>query len=292
MPVEDADFTNLTEIRGRLARTTTLLDRWQRIAAVNPKSTSEWGSDQEATRWWTTEMSITAAMHHASDALNTLNQLLAGKPETPLPYVSHFAVARSGLEAASLAVWLLEPDDPRERISRHLREVWREVVEENKLYANALEISKNDPAYKLSVSVDTARKDRKRKHRRHIEYVRKIAKHHRLEDPTNRDYSVGFREITGSAAASAGISSTVGELVWSDLSSLSHPSTLRTLRSDVEVLTESDESGMREARVSTSIQTIGLAVYANLTIFSRALALVQKRKIQPADIGCYSPPRN
>ena len=278
---EESDFTTLAEIRERLSAAEGLFEIWRRLAKAAPKGNSEWAADQEATGQWMLSTSVFSAIHHAGDAINTLREILGGDERIVLPYMSHFAVARSGLEAASLAIWLLTPDEQTERINRHIREIWREVNEESKIYASAIEISDSDPTYRLSITIDTARKDRKKRNNQHKRYIRDMAKVHGLKDPCEMRHAVGFREITGAAAQSAGISPAIGEMVWSELSSLSHPSTLRAMRSNIEIVSENPGQDIVQAQISTSIPTIGLAVNANLRLFEHALELVQRRKLRP-----------
>ncbi|UTX53374.1 hypothetical protein [Leucobacter aridicollis] len=278
---EESDFTTLAEIRDRLAAAEGLFETWRRLAKATPKENSEWAADQRVTGPWMLSTSVFSALHHAGDSINTLREMLGGNERIVLPYMAHFAVARSGIEAASLAIWLLAPDQQPERIDRHIREIWREVNEESKIYASAIEISESDPAYRLSMTVDTARKDRKKRNNQHKRYIRDMARAHGLKDPCEMRHAVGFREITGAAAQSAGISSAIGEMVWSELSSLSHPSTLRAMRSNVEIVSDDPEKEIVQAQISTSIPTIGLAVNANLRLFEHALELVQRRKLRP-----------
>lgn len=63
----------------------------------------------------------------------------------------HFTLARAGIECASQAVWLLEPEDSATRIKRHLRLVLADMDEQSKA------LVKHDPTGAAVVTEQTAR---------------------------------------------------------------------------------------------------------------------------------------
>ncbi|GIH16842.1 hypothetical protein [Rugosimonospora africana] len=69
----------------------------------------------------------TAAVSHLDCLRDSVLRLTADDPqETPAHVHGHLALARGAIENASMAVWLLEPEDSAQRILRRLQTDWRE----------------------------------------------------------------------------------------------------------------------------------------------------------------------
>ncbi len=257
---------------------------------MHPKSGSQIALDNAASGWRQVSHALTHQLNHAADTLNALTILIPATGPVTLPYVAHYSVARSALEAASLALWILAPDDPRVRIERHIRNAWREVSADAELKAVALKSAAADPSMGLSQMLDKGRKQTKAWKQKHVTQIRGCAKGIGVPDPTLSNHTVGFAEIVRDASAAAGVRGDFGEMVWREISGLSHPSMMRSVLSQgVEEIVDHGDGTL--GAVFTSDATKGkYSIEAALLAFTNAVQLFGQRKIRPGDPHEYAAP--
>ncbi|MGY1552884.1 hypothetical protein ACW5CM_13985 [Microbacterium sp. A588] len=277
VPIEDADELVIVQrIRDRLALVPALLDRWNRTAGVDAGPRSELAVDDELTHWTHLSSYAHHNLNHAGDCLRALTVLIPPEGPLAIPFVAHYPVARSGLEASSIALWILNPDDPKVRIQRHLRNLWREVSDESSL-VNA---SENLALPEMLHLLDRQRKQQKAWKKRYVDQIRAVAARAGVEDPTTAKYLVGFAEIVRDATASTGLPGGYGEMVWRMISGLSHPSMLRSVRFMPRTELADYGNGVIGVQVTNDTATLQYTVDALFLQFQTALELLGRRKIQ------------
>jgi hypothetical protein len=290
-PITDLkELAAVDALRARLATVPEVIEAWRRVAKVHPKSGSQVALDNVASGWRQVSHGLTHQLNHAADTLNALTVLIPPTGPLTLPYVAHYAVARSALEAASLALWILAPDDPRVRIERHIRNAWREVSADAELKAVALKSAAADPSMGLTQMIDKSRKQTKAWKHKHVTQIRECAKGIGVLDPTLSDRTVGFAEIVRDASAETGVRGVYGEMVWREISGLSHPSMMRSMHSqEVEEIVDHGDGTL--GAVFTSDATKGkYSIEAALLAFTNAVHIFGQRKIRPGDPHQYFAP--
>ena len=288
MITDEDDLATVAALRARLALVPVALERWDRIAKIPPKAGSQMALDDTASGWRQVSHGITQQLHHAADTLRALTVLIPPEGPLTIPYVAHYAVARSALEAASLALWILAPDDPRLRLHRHIRNAWREVSADAELTAAVMKAIAADPAMGLTAMLDKGRKQTKAWKSKHVSQIRACARRIGAADPTESDRTVGFAEIVRDASAATGVRAAYGEMVWREISGLCHPSMMRSVRAmDFEKIVDHGDGTF--GAMFTSNATKGkYSVEAAFLAFTTAVELFGARKMKPGDPRAYA----
>lgn len=292
VPIDDpTELAAVEALRARLGNVPAAVERWNRVAKVRPKLGSQIALDDIATGWRQVSHSISHQLNHAADTLHALTVLIPTEGPLRLPSVAHYPVARSALEAASLALWIVAPDDPRVRIERHLRNAWRELCADAEMRAVMIKGIEEDPTLGLTSMLDRGRKQIKAWKRKHVAQIRAAAKTVGVDDPTLSDRRVGFAEIVRESAAAAGMRGMFGEIVWREISGLSHPSLLRSITSmDREEIVDHGD-GTLGAMFTSNAGKAKYSVEAAHVAFREAVEIFGARKIRHGDPSAYVSPK-
>ncbi len=284
LPVEDPEeLASVDALRARVALIPGAITRWERVAKLTPKPGSQIAVDDTVTAWRQLSHAVTHQLNHAADTLNALTVLLPPDGEFRMPYVAHFPVARSALEAASLALWIVGPSDPRVRVERHLRNAWREVSADGEMMGAITRAVAEDPSLELRHMLDRGRKQLKAWRRKHVDQIREVARRSGVPDPTVSSRTVGFAEIVRESTTAVGLPGVFGETVWREISGLSHPSMMRSVRAmDVEEIVDYGD-GTFGAMLTSSAGKSRYSVEAAHLAFITAVERFGERKFMPDD---------
>lgn len=290
VPVEGkGELAAVAAMRARLRTVPAVLERWDRVAKIPPKPASQLALDNAASGWRQVSHGLTHQLHHAADTLTALAVLIPPEGPITIPYVAHYPIARSALEAASLALWILAPEDPRMRVERHIRNAWREVSADAELKAVAMREIAADPALGLTAKLDRGRKETKAWKKKHVTQIRACAKRVGVSDPTQSDRTVGFAEIVRDASAVTGVRPAFAEMVWREISGLSHPSMMRAMNTmNVEEIVDHGD-GTLGAMFTSNTAKGKYSIEAAMLTFTTAVELFGRRAITPGDPSAYSP---
>lgn len=209
------------------------------------------------------------------DALRTTRWILtseSGGIRTPM--TAHYPVLRMGIESASLAVWILMPEERSERVTRSLRARMEEMLQDNRLAQNATESDLGDS------KTDLARKQRmRRQHAREMapkkRHLRALAAEAGIpQDVVDRGLP-GYGPMIAETGPAIGISGTHTRSLWNFISGLSHPSLRRSISaSDVEML---DDASSSRALFTANWSMVALALDAAILARITALRLTAER---------------
>jgi len=287
---DPAELNTARELLKRLEAVEPLIARWAKVDGVVAKASSELALDDEHSAWRQLSHAVNGGLHLALDNLRAFRDLVRPEMRLFLPQFAHYSLLRSALEGASLALWLIAPDDPKERIQRLLRTATAELHDEDVLSSRAIEGISSDPERSFTGSeIDQARKQKKQRHKKHIAQIRVVARKLGIDDPTSASWTVGYAEIVREATAPIGIRGYMAESVWRQISGLAHPSLMRmTARSDLEVVSE-NRDGSLYAILTTDIGLTKTAFEAALLNATHAVEGVAARKIRIGDRESYRP---
>lgn len=279
IPMADAEeLENVRAIRSRLSLVPELLERWNRVSRVSAGPRSELAQDDSVTNWTHVSSHAHHSLNHAADCLRALTTLIPPEGPLSIPFVAHYPVARSGLEAASVALWVLHPDDPKLRVERHLRNLWREVRDEASL-SNASESYVQEEQVPI---LDRHRKAQKAWKKRYVDQIRRVAARASVPDPTTVKHVVGFAEIVRQATEATGVMGGYGEMVWRLISGLSHPSMLRSIHFMRGTEMAVNDDGIISMQVTNDTETLRFTVDALVLQFQTAVETLGQRKIRIA----------
>lgn len=111
-----------------IRQTFPIIDRWRMILAsgVGIERDSDLAEDDLAWKWVPSSSVVAATLGSAREHLHAIRLLIEARELFPSATSS---LARSGLIAAALGVWLLRPDDRKERLRRSLSVVRYDYVQ-------------------------------------------------------------------------------------------------------------------------------------------------------------------
>lgn len=205
------------------------------------------------------------------DALRGASWMLRD-PETQnirLPMVAQYPVLRTALEAASLAVWVLAPDDRMGRLSRLLQAQMNELIEDRRLAQTFAEPlpgdSKSEISRKQKIVRDHVQEQKPDRRRLRDTAVR-------LGLPPEVQGRPGFGPLIASIAPQIGPTANEARAVWAYISGLSHSSYTRTLSaSDIELLSaEPRTQALLTAKPSTVSMALDGAVLTRIVAMKLA----------------------
>jgi hypothetical protein len=288
-PIEGTSELDLaSQLNARLDMVDALCERWERVGGVRINPRSEMGHDDAHTAWRHLSHTVTLGLNVATDNLRAFRDLVRRDEQLIVPQFAHYPVLRAALEGASLSLWLLAPDDPRDRIGRLLRAAMAEIEDEARLVRQVIRAIADDPD-NPSAAAESSRATAQSRATtdEHIAQLRRIADRVGLTDPTKAKRAVGYAEIVRAATSAAGTNGYYGETVWRMISGLAHPSLMRAVtRSTVEELTDNGD-GTFHALVTTDLGLTRTALEAACMNTKAALDLYGARKIRPADPAAY-----
>jgi hypothetical protein len=276
------------QLNSRLDLVEPLLDKWNKVAAVQIKPGSQMAVDDEFSAWRQLSHTVVGGLHLALDNMRAFRNLVRPDSQLLFPQFAHYPLLRASLEGGSLALWLLSPADPKDRILRLLRTATAELQDEDTLANQIIRGLTEDPDRPMTnAAIDRARKHQREKHRKHAAQIRSVAIRLGIEDPTAKQWGVSYAEIVRDATAAVGIKSYYGETMWRMISGLAHPSLLRaTTRSNVEEVTDNGD-GTFNALVTTDLGLTRTSLEAAWLAANAAVDLIGERKIRPANRADY-----
>jgi len=215
VPVTDAAEIAASEaLTERLIQIDTLLDRYSKIAQLKPKPTTEIADDDARTSWLHLSHFVAACMTMASDSLASTQQLLLPNGQLEHRLTAHFPLLRSTIESAGTALWLLQPDDQRERIVRLLRARTDDIDWDMPLVKAASRIADQNTPEGRSVAQRAIRNAAARR-KRHRDQIRAIATREGIDADEYSEGLPGYERVIQQATEHLNIAGTPAPTVWS-----------------------------------------------------------------------------
>lgn len=271
IPVTDADETaDSHELARRLHQIDGLVDRYSRIAQLRAKPTSELGDDDRRTHWLQLSHYVSACMSMATDSLLATKQLLMPDGEQLEHRVTaQFPLLRSTLESASTALWLLRPDDQRDRIVRLLQLRTTDVDYNLRFVKAATRLIDNTTKDGRSAAQKGIREATKRK-RLHLEKIATIAAANDITPEEYAEGAPGYERIVEEATHSPDLAGTHASTVWRMISGLTHPSPLRVMDTSKHGEPVDNDDGTLYVLSSMSLGTTTVALLAAMMTYRQA----------------------
>ncbi|QIZ97777.1 hypothetical protein [Leifsonia sp. PS1209] len=207
--------------------------------------------------------------------------LVLRNPETGglrVPMIGLYPLLRTVMEANSLAIWLLMPDDRAERLRRAIRARMDDVKHDTSFSVAATEVEVGDDKPTLSRK-NKMRRDREKSARETKRQLRDLATQAGISVDDVNVGLPGFGSIIGEAAPALGLSTNIPKATWHFVSGLTHPSLSRSVMgSNVEWVDEDPTSqALFTANFDNTAWAMDAAIYSHLT----ALKLVAWRGGRP-----------
>lgn len=211
----------------------------------------------------------------AVDQLHAVRVLLQPDPDGPIvvPFIGPYPNIRAALEAASLAVYLLEADAAGRR-ERTLTAAWDGVLQDERTIKAMCALTDDD---------DKAARSRKTKEqaggmlqiKETKRAIRRVGAAANIKDSAYTKALPGFRTIVLKAAHGMSFSGNDARFVWGQMSGMAHPSFERNANLAPQVTTGADgQLVVHEPRAQLAFlqATIDMAI----TVLAKALDLASR----------------
>lgn len=287
--VDPDELVLLDALRQRLRQFPALLDWWQRLSRAEWLADCEMRLDDEFTAWRHLSSGVRYSLDLAADNLRVLDRMLGESAADPMPFVAMYPLARSALEGAATALWIIGPDDPRERVARHLRNAARELKEEATLRKFAMETaSTNREELGFTGSyLGKMQGEYRPWYRKHAAQIADCATRLGIPDPTHSPH-IGYGTVVAEATAITKMPPHYGEVLWRQISGLTHPSLMRA----TSTLNMGDQGengdGTVHVMMSSKLGTVFSGVMAALLLFKSGLAAYAVRIEQKGNRTQYA----
>lgn len=291
--VTDADeIAHAATIRKRLQQSLILLQRFELASGTFAPAGSIIAGDDKATTPFQTSHTVVTALTMATENIRALHRILLVGDQLVVPMYAHYPVMRSILEAASLAKWILSPDERRERVLRSLRARAEDITQDHSLRRNeistlrGMDVIGTDPdAWRRHIEEAEASsalryaEDQKKireltqRHGLSWQTVKGGLPHwvHLIESVSTIERSANWNTIPGSHTAG----------MWKMMSGLSHPSVSRSVNhSALDRIADAGdgEPGTFFAKLSASLDWTNQALTVTLNATSEAITLFTGRQ--------------
>ncbi|WP_210481099.1 hypothetical protein [Naasia sp. SYSU D00948] len=231
----------------------------EQIAHVPPAHGSRLHQDDELTHPFQNSHLVSLCLGMSIDALRTLRAVVtAEEGHLTLPQYGHYPLIRQSLEASSQAIWLMAPEDRRERVLRNLTARASELLHDKAL---------------IETYTDISRARNKAERSRMASGQRAFSKQRRIKDKYTRaiagplgidrdEYTkrLHYGDIVEEAGTHIGLQGHLSRGLWQLVSGLTHPSASRALAtgSIEEVLPPTGD--IRHVRISTDRGHVAVAM--------------------------------
>lgn len=266
---EAAEIAASEELARRLAQIGPLLDRYAKIAQLQPKPNAELADDDARTSWLHLSHFVASCMAMSSDSLASTQQLLLPNGQLEHRITAHFPLLRSAMESAGTALWLLQPDNQRERITRLLQARTSDIEWDLPLVKAAARIVDQD-THESRSKAQRAIRNAVARNRRHLAQIREIGTREKIAPDEYSEGLPGYERIIEQATAHLDLPGASAATVWRLISGLTHPSPLRMMDTSQHGPPLDNQDGTLYVLSSMSLGSTTTALLAAMMIYRQA----------------------
>jgi hypothetical protein len=221
------------ELRSVLLSIPDRLTRHEGYFALDTVPGSQIDIDNKLTSPRQTATAIHTCLNQGFDALRGLHRLLLDGDKPQLFQAAQFPLIRTAIESGSQALWLLQPEDQRERIVRAVMVMESESIYDGRMVDAMASADPGDGRAERSAKASYVRQHQKRR-KLDTAHIRSIAGPFQINRPEYASMPT-WSEIVGNAASVSGRTPSLARATWQLVSGLTHPSTNRmTMASVIE----------------------------------------------------------
>ncbi|TDN42544.1 hypothetical protein EDF64_11119 [Curtobacterium flaccumfaciens] len=210
------------------------------------------------------------------DNLQALRQLMHpdDAEQLTVPIVAMYPLLRSVIESAAQALWLLDSESQRERLTRLVRARSTELAYEQEL---AREIARSLPAGSERQEMEKKAKQNRRRGR---SYIVDVIERNGL-DRSECDVTMpGYGPLVEAAGDRVGINGNLLRSVWQYVSGLTHPSTARATSAATLIEIAPPRGNIRSTRMEANVGQLTIILPIALKMYRSADRLRRFRMLQ------------
>jgi len=286
LTVSGDDYDTAREMHGLVTRIPDVVRAGDRAARMTPMKYSPLAADDRLTDVSPTSHYLSLLFQHAADFLRAIEKLCDPHEESlSIPLVALNPLMRGVLEDSAIALWLLQPDDPKERTRRMLVIRDDELGHEVRSVKDFVERSRGNGKH-LKGTLDKLLSDSASMRKRTRAELRKMAAAVGLDDADYVDrFPAWVTLIDEAKVGTRWENSAVLTAVWSTLSGMSHFSRSKAMSMfDHEVFGEPRADGVRHARVTANLGTTVHYLVNTIALYSAAAERVHDRKLAAREV--------
>ncbi len=249
-----------------LEKQAALSDNYDRIQKPEPPERSVLAADNRATNPMQLDHFVSYCLMQAVDLGRAMRTMLRDDDGSLLiPIMALYPLVRAQIESASLAMWVMAPEDRRTRVLRRLQAAHDELAHERALTKSALK------GRSASETAELLRKEARRQ-KRHKGYLRAIAEANSIKPVEYESTLPSWEAIVRSAGEAMNLKDDGLVVVWRLASGFTHPS-FRRGASVLEFSKSGSEGNIMSGVMSTKTEWMVSAV----SIGGRAAGLAMER---------------
>lgn len=281
-PSEEAEQAAAQRLGHALDQMAAIIRRHTKLITPQPQPRSELASDDALTDPLHTSHLVTYAQTVAIDNLKALRALLLQGDGLTLYQVAQYPLLRAAIESSAEVVWLLGPDDQRERVRRLLVARTAEFTYDRRMVAEAGARRDGDSAA-TSKTRARLRQDAARSHKTNLGHLRQVGARVGLTETEFIGTDLPWQDIIEDASQVAlQPVPEVGITLWRVASGFSHPSSSRSLMMAVIEQDGEPIGDVIPARVSASVENVASTATAAVALLQHSERLIRYRKIKVA----------
>jgi len=263
-----------------------LVARAEKLSQAPPKRNSQLDVDDTATNPIQMSHLVNYCQLMAIDNLRAVREILNpnGDERLTFPIVALYPPLRSVMESASLALWILEPEDQRTPVQRLLRARVTDIVFDDQLNEIVLGPLPTTSKAERAEWNKAVRKTAETKKRRRG-YIKAVAQRFDIPMTEVDEGTPGFGELNGLAAASSDIPDEMGRAVWHYVSGLTHPSTSRGASASALDEVGPQVANILSVRMTANLGQVHVAMLVAMHHYRRADGLLRYRMLKVASRG-------
>lgn len=269
---------HLPRIHRSLIRYRDQHEQLERFTRVGVKSGTQLGVDDDETAPLLMSHSAFQAVNLAADCGLAVHRLCLQGDRIVLHQYAHYSLARSGIEGAAQAMWLLSPSVRRDRVARLLGVRLKELQKDKSLYRAMTKVRHTD-------SLD----ERKAKDRGRNELNARIKKLNGWLTDVGERNGIDVKQLKAPTAfemvefatALTGVRAEYGSVTWSVLSGLVHPSASRSLQFSQKREVGESRPGVVGVETTADHRTTMIAFAALESLLNEVLNLLARRMLTP-----------
>ena len=259
--------------------------RREQLYRISPKANSQMAFDNAATNPTELGHLVTYCQNMAIDNLRSLRLLLIPSDNQGvfLPQSAMYPLIRTVIESSAQALWLLEAEESRERITRTLRARRSEIKYE---YELVMMMNGEDSGDSLEVRKSKARAHQlvARNKKLWHDDLKKIAGRNSIKPEEFEMGMPGYGSIIQEAARTTPMLPELARATWQHVSGFTHPSSTRGIGfSRVEELVGSTAE-LRKTRMTADPRTVNAGLTTGLMFYGSAENLLGTRLITPSGL--------
>lgn len=270
------ELRSTAELKQLLDRIPRLVDRSDKLSHLPHGRRSTTSVDDERSNPIQMSHLVDFCLAMAVDDLQALRALMnpGGSSEISVPIFAMYPLLRGAIESSAQAIWLLEGESRKDRLTRLVRARSTEIAYEQEL---ASTVAASIPSGPERQKIEKRSKQNRRRRRSYVNDVIESNKLNRVDCDVPMP---GYGSLVESVGPRLGVDGNLIRSVWQFVSGLTHPSASRAISAATLIETAPARGNIRTTRMEANIGQITVVLSLALRCYQTADDLRRFRMLQ------------